>query len=126
MNSIQELYKILIQKFYAHTDEHVFTVAISGIDASGKGLVTKLLENELKKQGLKTANINIDLWQNSIPVRLQKENAAENFYQHAFRWNDFFHSLLYHYKKTGAFISKPCSSEFMPMSIIRLLITSKK
>ena len=94
MNPIQELCKILIQKFYAHTDEHVFTVAISGIDASGKGFVAKLLENELEKQGLRIANINIDPWQNPIPVRLQKENVAGNFYRHAFRWNDFFSQLI--------------------------------
>jgi uridine kinase len=80
MNSIQELLKTLIQKFYAHTDEHAFTVAISGIDASGKGHIAKLLENKLKRQALRVVNINPDPWQNSIPVRLQKENPAENFY----------------------------------------------
>jgi len=94
MNSIEELFKTVIQKFYAHTADHVFTVAISGIDASGKGFITKLLEDELKKQGFKIANINVDPWQNPIPVRLQRENAAENFYYHAFRWYDFFTRLI--------------------------------
>ncbi len=94
MDSIKKLCKTIIQKFYAHTADHVFTIAISGIDASGKGYVSKLLEAELKKHDLKIANINLDPWQNPIHTRLQKEYPAENFYENGFRWNDVFEQLI--------------------------------
>ena len=102
MDSIKELFKIISHKFYDHTADHVFTVAISGIDASGKGYITKLLEDELRNYGLKVANINLDPWQNPIPVRLQKLNAAENFYNRVFRWDDVFKELIIPLRKTGS------------------------
>ena len=52
------------------------------------------MENELKNPGLNIALISIDPWQNPIPARLQKDNAAENFYRNAFRWNDVFEQLI--------------------------------
>jgi uridine kinase len=88
------LSEIILKKFYAHTHDHVFTVAISGIDASGKGYVAKHVENRLKRDGLRVANINMDPWQNPIPVRLSNEDPAENFYQNVFRWNDVFDQLI--------------------------------
>jgi len=40
------------------------------------------------------ANINVDPWQNPLPVRLQPDNPAENFFSHVFRWEDIFTQLL--------------------------------
>ena len=94
MDPIKELSKLILQRFYDHSPDHVFTVAISGIDASGKGYVAKRLEDELTGKGLRVANINIDPWQNPIPIRLKKENAAENFYHNVFRWDDVFEKLI--------------------------------
>lgn len=84
----------VLNAFAGHDKKTAFTVAISGIDASGKGYITKLLQDELENMGYKVANINIDPWQNPIPVRLQKENAAENFYRNVFRWKEVFAELL--------------------------------
>ncbi len=70
MDSIKKLCKTIIQKFYAHTADHVFTIAISGIDASGKGYVSKLLEAELKKHDLKIANINLDPYKRNIQPKI--------------------------------------------------------
>jgi putative protein kinase ArgK-like GTPase of G3E family len=50
-----------------HKSLSAFTLAISGIDASGKGYITKLVQEELERRGLKVANINIDPWQNPTP-----------------------------------------------------------
>jgi len=94
MDSIEKLNKTIIQQYHDHSAAHIFTVAISGIDASGKGYITNLLENELTNRGLKVAIINIDPWQNPIPIRLQKENAAGNFYKNAFRWEELFEQLI--------------------------------
>lgn len=85
----------VLDAFASHDKKTAFTVAISGIDAAGKGFITKVLQKELEQRGLKVANINIDPWQNPIAIRLQKENAAENFYENVFRWNDFFETLIF-------------------------------
>ena len=95
MNSVNELTDNVIQKLQKHNADHLFTVAISGIDASGKGFITKQLEEELKNRGYAAANINIDPWQEPIPVRLKKEYAAENVYENIFRWDEFFKQLIF-------------------------------
>jgi uridine kinase len=99
MNPVHELTEKITERYKQHSSSAAFTVAISGIDASGKGCITKLLQEELENRGYKAANINIDPWQNPIPVRLKKENAAENVYENIFRWNDFFEQLLFPLKK---------------------------
>jgi uridine kinase len=99
MDSIHDLKEKLVALFKLHTPASAFTVAISGIDASGKGHVGKLLQQQLEKKGYKVANINIDPWQNPLPVRLRKENAAQNVYENIFRWNDFFGQLIFPLQK---------------------------
>jgi len=95
MNPVEELCNSILEKKKIYDGDRLFTVAISGIDASGKGYVTKLLQQKLEEKGYRAASINIDPWQNRLPVRLRKENAAENVYENIFRWNDFFEQLLF-------------------------------
>lgn len=45
-----------------HQSGRLFTVAISGIDASGKEYITRLLQAAAEINGYKVANINIDPW----------------------------------------------------------------
>jgi len=99
---VRKLSEFVLEKYHSHREQNVFTVAISGIDASGKGFVSNLLQRELESHNLKVANINIDPWQNPLPVRLQKENPAENFYQNVFRWDDFFAQLIMPLKTSGS------------------------
>jgi uridine kinase len=94
MDSVSELVENVIHQYKLHSSPNLFTIAVSGIDASGKGYISKLLQQELESKGLKIANINIDPWQNPLNIRLRKENAAENFYSNVFRWNDFFEQLI--------------------------------
>jgi len=101
-NSVKKLSELVLKEYKSHGNQNVFTVAISGIDASGKGFVSNLLQSELEKQDLKIANINIDPWQNPITLRLQKENPAQNFYKLVFRWGDFFTQLIAPLKKNGS------------------------
>jgi uridine kinase len=98
-DEISILVSAIIDKFKAHQLPGTFTVAISGIDAAGKGYVSKQLNNELRKKGYRVALVNIDPWQNPIPIRLQRENAAENIYENIFRWNDFFGQLIFPLQK---------------------------
>jgi uridine kinase len=111
VNDIPSLTQQVIDAFYLHDKQTAFTVAISGIDASGKGYSAKLLQQELEKKGFKVANINIDPWQNPLPIRLQEVNAAENFYNNVFRWKDVFSELLIPLKKS--------KSIYLPVSLIR-------
>ena len=99
LTDIRTLTRKVVEAFSHHDKKTAFTVGISGIDASGKGYIAKLFQKELEQLGYRVANINIDPWQNPIPVRLQKENAAENFYNNAFRWNNFLEELIIPLKK---------------------------
>ncbi|HEV8507422.1 MAG TPA: hypothetical protein VGQ53_18550 [Chitinophagaceae bacterium] len=101
-DDIKKLAGTILKRIHSHNGPDVFTIGVSGIDASGKGFVCRVLENELEKQNLKVANINIDPWQNPITVRLQKEEPARNFYNTVFRWDDFFSQLISPLKKNGS------------------------
>lgn len=94
INTMPSLTKKVLSAFALHDQKTAFIVGISGIDASGKGYTAKLLQEELERMGYKVANINIDPWQNPISVRLQRENAAVNFYENVFRWKEVFSELL--------------------------------
>jgi uridine kinase len=99
MDTVYELAEKVIEQYKLHSASSAFTIAVSGIDASGKGYISKLLQQELESRGLKVANINIDPWQNPLSIRLQKENAAENVYENIFRWDDFFEQLIFPLQK---------------------------
>lgn len=69
-------------------------VAISGIDASGKGYLAANMVQALRRLDLRGANINIDGWLNLPQVRFRKNNPAENFYRNAIRFEDMFRQLV--------------------------------
>ncbi len=69
-------------------------VAISGIDASGKGVLAARLAAALEKRGLGVALIGLDAWHRPQTMRLSHHNAAEHFYRHAFRWDELFDLLI--------------------------------
>ena len=99
LNDIPSLTLEVMNAFALHDKKTAFAVGISGIDASGKGYIANLLQQDLGSNGYNVANINIDPWQNPISIRLQKENAAENVYENIFRWNDFFEQLIFPLQK---------------------------
>lgn len=99
VNDMQSLTRKLLCAFAQHDKKTAFTVAISGIDASGKGYTAKQLQETLEGLGYIVANINIDPWQNPLPVRLRKDNAAENIYENIFRWQQFFDQLIFPLQK---------------------------
>jgi uridine kinase len=99
MDSIYELAENIISRYRVHLSSSAFTVAISGIDASGKGYTGQLLQKMLETEGYKVDNINIDPWQHPTAIRLRKERAAENFYENILHWNDFFEQLIFPLQK---------------------------
>jgi uridine kinase len=69
-------------------------VGISGIDASGKGHVSRLLETELESAGYRLALINVDGWLNLPRVRFHDDAPGEQFYRHALRLDELFATLI--------------------------------
>jgi len=65
-------------------------VAISGIDASGKGSLAWRLSTNLKRLGMNVATIGIDPWQTSPALRQEAADPAEHFYLHGYRFEDLF------------------------------------
>lgn len=141
VNDIPSLAKEVLNAYANHNKKTVFTVVISGIDASGKGYITKLLQQNLESNAYKVANINIDPWQNPIPVRLRNENPAENIYENIFRWNDFFEQLIFPLQKnkgiyletmgirSDADIYEPLAYDFRDLDILLIdgiLLLKKK
>jgi len=94
MGSIVQLAEIVYRQKEGYKGGRLFTVAISGIDASGKGHTSGLLKQALELKGLVVAMINTDPWQNPLRIRLNQGNPAMHLYENIFRWQDFFEQLI--------------------------------
>lgn len=94
MTELDELVSAVLREKQNYSGERLFTVGISGIDGAGKGYITGQLQEGLEQRGLSVANINIDPWQNPLPVRLRETEPAKNIYHHIFRWKEFFEQLI--------------------------------
>jgi len=69
-------------------------VAISGIDASGKGYLAEKIVTMLRQRNLRVASINIDGWLNLPNQRFSQTNPGEHFYHHAIRFDELFTKLV--------------------------------
>jgi uridine kinase len=74
--------------------ERAVLVAVSGIDASGKGYLSARLAAELEEAGLRVALTGADGWLNLPPKRFDAARPAEHFYRHAFRFDEMFDWLI--------------------------------
>jgi uridine kinase len=69
-------------------------VAVSGIDASGKGWLSARLAAALEAAGLRVALTGVDGWLNLPGKRFDPSNPAEHFYFNAFRFEEMFGRLI--------------------------------
>src|SRR5262249_8245333 len=69
-------------------------VALSGIDASGKSHVARLLVERLTRGGLRVAGIEVDDWLELPGRRFDEERPAEPFYERAIRFEEMFERLV--------------------------------
>jgi len=84
-----------IASAHRHIDARRSTlVAISGIDGSGKGYLTRELDRRLRDRGLTVAVINVDGWLRLPQERFSSTRPAEHFYTSAFRFEDMFEKLV--------------------------------
>ncbi|MBP0014056.1 MAG: uridine kinase [Roseofilum sp. SBFL] len=76
------------------SDERSLLVAISGIDGSGKGVISNEILKVLKTRYLNIALIGLDAWHHPQNIRFNRDNPAQHFYDNAFRWQELFNSLI--------------------------------
>jgi uridine kinase len=69
-------------------------VAISGIDGSGKGYLTREIDRQLCGRGFTVAVINVDGWLRLPHERFSSTRPAEHFYTNAFRFEEMFEKLV--------------------------------
>jgi uridine kinase len=69
-------------------------IAISGIDASGKGYVSAAVARELTAFGKRVALLGIDGWLNLPAVRFGTHEPGPQFYRHALRFDEMFRMLI--------------------------------
>jgi uridine kinase len=89
-----ELLESFLEKRSEVPAERAMLAGISGIDASGKGYISKLVSDGLERHGLRVALINVDGWLNLPPVRFDPADPAGNFYRNALRAGDMFEDLI--------------------------------
>jgi uridine kinase len=69
-------------------------VGISGIDASGKGFISRKLAERLESAGCRVAIINVDGWLNLPAVRFSETDVGVHFYKNALRLDEMFERLI--------------------------------
>jgi uridine kinase len=77
-------------------------IAISGIDGSGKGYVSALLKPKLEQAGLHVALVRVDGWLNLSHIRFGADDPGLHFYDHAFRFEEMFATLIDPLVRTGS------------------------
>ena len=84
----------MIEKRAAIPAARSVLAGISGIDASGKGLIASKLRDNLEAEGLRTALISADDWLNLPSVRFSDTNPGRHFYENSLRLDEMFGSLV--------------------------------
>jgi uridine kinase len=69
-------------------------VAISGIDASGKGWVAARLASGLRARGMRVADLCVDGWLRLPSERFGASDPAGHFYRHALRFDAMFSQVV--------------------------------
>jgi uridine kinase len=76
------------------TADRALLIAVSGIDASGKGFLTDRLAVRLQEEGIRAEVVHADGWLNLPSKRFSRENPGEHFYEHGFRFDEMFAQLI--------------------------------
>ncbi|MDJ1171374.1 uridine kinase [Roseofilum sp. BLCC_M154] len=94
LNDIHKAVDRIAQARSETSGDRSLLVAISGIDGSGKGVVSHELFNVLNSRNFNVALIGLDAWHHQQNIRFNPDNLPEHFYNHAFRWQELFDSLI--------------------------------
>ena len=94
MPEIQPVIARILEARAAISARRSVLVAVSGIDASGKGFVTARLVEALRAKTLNAAGIHVDGWLNLPDRRFSRANAPEHYYRNAMRFDDLFADVV--------------------------------
>ncbi|MBI4718526.1 MAG: uridine kinase [Planctomycetes bacterium] len=94
MPDLAEAVERIVTARTAAPGDRAVLVAVSGVDACGKGFVTDRLVDRLAALGLKAAPIHADGWLHLPQRRFSRIDPARHFYHHAFRFAEMFSQLV--------------------------------
>ena len=94
MSNFDEVTHQILRRRKTVPDTRCLLVGVSGIDGCGKGYVARQLEARLALHGVTPAILNVDGWLNLPEKRFNQTNPAENFYENAIRFEQFFTYLV--------------------------------
>src|SRR5215510_10762048 len=94
MCGIDEATRKILDRRATTPDTRCLLVGVSGIDGCGKGYVAGQLEARLPLHGVIPAVLNVDSWLNLPEMRFDQNSPAENFYENAIRFEQFFTQLV--------------------------------
>ena len=94
MTNIDEVTQQILRRRATVSDTRCLLVGVSGIDGCGKGYVARQLEARLALHGVTPAILNVDGWLNLPEKRFNQSDPADNFYENAIRFDQFFAQLV--------------------------------
>src|SRR5262245_40016528 len=94
MSGFDEVIQRILERRSCLPENRSLVVGLSGIDGSGKGYLAKQIEAHLAQHNLGCAVLNIDGWLNLPETRFNEIAPAENFYENAIRFDEFFSQLV--------------------------------
>jgi uridine kinase len=94
MRGIDEVTRKILEKRFAVPDSRCLLVGVSGIDGCGKGYLAAQLQAHLALHGVIPVILNVDGWLNLPEKRFDQRAPAENFYENAVRFDEFFTQLV--------------------------------
>ena len=94
MIGIDEVIREILERRATIPETRSLLVGVSGIDGCGKGYLATQLEARLALRGVIPAILNVDGWLNLPEKRFDQRAPAENFYENAIRFDEFFTKLV--------------------------------
>lgn len=94
MSNIDEVTQQILRRRQTVAETRCLLVGVSGIDGCGKGYVARQLEARLALHGVTPAILNVDAWLNLPEKRFNQNDPADNFYENAIRFDQFFTQLV--------------------------------
>jgi uridine kinase len=94
INQLQDLIPDVVARRLRLRSGESLLLAVSGIDASGKGYVAAQISELLQLNGLNAVAIGIDPWLGDPRQWSSKKDAGELFYRHGIRFDDLFRTLV--------------------------------
>ena len=94
MIGIDTVIRKILERRASVPDTRSLLVGVSGIDGCGKGYLAGQFLAHLGFHGVTPAIVNVDGWLNLPEKRFDQTAPAENFYENAIRFDDFFKQLV--------------------------------